>query len=128
MALRAVCAIAPQARAYATCRNAPAYVLPITEEVHDAMHRVNGTGEWLELGSGSFTPLLTTTDAAFFERASRGTVLAWLETSQDEGGFWQIAAVWINGAVSMAPNLAPRGGQPTAVFAPCQRRVAACGR
>lgn len=109
LAMRAICAVVPRARAYATARGAGVLVMPLDDEVHEGLHRANGTGEWLELGSGDFTPQLTTTDAMFASSASAGSALAWFETQQGETGLWQVAAVWIDGAVAMKPNLLRAG-------------------
>jgi len=108
-ALRVVQDRAPGAPLYATVRGASVLVMQLDDGVREGLHRANGTGEWLELGAGDFAPLLTTTDAAFFMRASAGSALAWFETRQDPFGLWQAAAVWIDGAVAMRPNVLRAG-------------------
>jgi len=107
--MRAIQHSVPGAPAYVTMRGASVLVMPLDDGVREGLHRANGTGEWLDLGAGDFAPLLTTTDAAFFMRASAGSALAWFETRQDAFGLWQAAAVWIDGAVAMRPNLLRAG-------------------
>lgn len=108
-ALRAICSLVPGARAYATAPGLGVFVLPLTDDVHDGLHRANGTGEWLELGAEGFAPLLTTTDIACVAQASIGSALAWMEFCDGNGGMWQMAATWIDGAVAMKPNLLAAG-------------------
>lgn len=107
--MRAIRAAVPAGRVYQTVPRSPVLIMPLDEHVHDGLHRVNGTGEWLELGADQFAPLLTTTDAVFLQRASAGSALAWFEALTDEDGLWQVAAVWIDGAVAMKPNLMRAG-------------------
>jgi hypothetical protein len=73
-------------------------VLPLDEELHDALHRLHGTGEWLERG-----PRLTTRDLAIAADASRGSALAYVETDYFGGTGSQSAVVWHDGEISLRP-------------------------
>ena len=104
-ALRAVLSRVPMARAVALTPDASVFAVPLTEAVYEDLHAANGTGEWLEFGSLSAGPLLTTTDAAFALQASKGSALAWIATDFAETEGWQAAAVWIDGALAMRPSV-----------------------
>jgi hypothetical protein len=97
-ALRPFVFAAPGARVYALDAASPFAVLPLEEEVHEALHAAYATGDWLESG-----PLLTSTDLAFAARASRGSALAYVELGPDETGIGQCAMLWRDGAVAMKP-------------------------
>lgn len=109
-ALRVIVGVVPRAQVFALTPEASVYALPLTDELHDGLHRSNGTGEWIEFGGADFAPLLTTTDAACAARASLGSALAWIEAVHMRGGVEEVAAVWIDGALSMKPNVL-RGGE-----------------
>ena len=111
-ALRPFVEIAPGARVYGLTPAASLFALPLTDDVHDALHAAYGTGEWLDIGIDQ-SPRLTTTDIAFAAAASRRAALVWLETCGPggegcDGG--QIAAAWIDGSLEMKPSLL-RGGE-----------------
>ncbi|MEQ1695918.1 MAG: hypothetical protein ABL901_08760 [Hyphomicrobiaceae bacterium] len=109
-ALRVIVGLVPVAQAFALTPGASVFALPLTDEVHDGLHRVNGTGEWIEFGEGAeLAPLLTTTDMACAARASLGSALAWIETGHAGGAVEQVAAVWIDGALAMKPNVLQAG-------------------
>jgi hypothetical protein len=106
--LRPFAVIAPSARAFATTPAQALLVLPLTDDVHAALHGVYGTGEWLDFATEGSHPLLTTTDMAFAANASKGSALVWLEV--DPGGQGeQIAAAWIDGGLQMKPTLLREG-------------------
>jgi hypothetical protein len=104
-ALRPIAAVSPHARAFALTPLASVFVVPLTDDLHDDLHRHNGTGEWLDFNNQMSAPLFTTTDMAFAARASAGSALAWLETNYFGGRGEQIAAVWIGGALHMKPTV-----------------------
>lgn len=108
LALRPFLEALPGACAYALTPLAPAYVLPVDDDILDALHARNGTGEWLDAPSHpkAAPPRLTTTDVDFAQRASAGTALAYLETEYFGGTGWQSAAVWIDGRTAMRAALA----------------------
>ena len=80
-------------------------VLPLTEALHDALHRANGTGDWLDTGAR-----LTTSDLAFAAGVSRTGPLAYLETDGVDGDVQQSALVWASGTLVLGP-LFLSGGQ-----------------
>lgn len=105
-ALRVIAGLAPVAQVFALTPGASVFALPLTDEVHEGLHRVNGTGEWIEFGGGAaLAPLLTTTDVACAARVSLGSALAWIETGHVGAAIEQVAAVWIDGALAMKPNV-----------------------
>lgn len=105
-ALRAVAAASPNARVFALAPNAGFLALPLTEAVHDDMHRSFGTGDWLETG-----PMLTSSDLAHAARASRGTALAYVETDYFGGAGRQNALLWRDGALVLQPAELVADGQ-----------------
>lgn len=111
LALRPFLEAVPNTRIYALTREAPAFVLPVEDNVLDRLHARNGTGEWLDSPTHPDTapPRLTTTDLAFAAHASVGSALAYLETEYFGGQGWQSAAVWIDGQLAMRPALAHSG-------------------
>lgn len=90
---------APGARAFALTPGADILVLPLTDDMHDALHARYGTGEWLSAG-----PRLSTGDLAFAAAASRGAVLAYLETDYSGGEGEQCAVLWRDGAEVLRPT------------------------
>jgi hypothetical protein len=96
--LRAVQAVAPMARIFALTPAASLWVLPLEEDVHDALHLHFGTGEWLKSGA-----LLTTTDLVTFGRLSAGSEMAYVETAYVGAQGTQSAVVWRDGQVAMQP-------------------------
>lgn len=109
-ALRVIIDLVPAAQAFALTPGGSVFALPLTDEVHDGLHRGNGTGEWIEFGGGAeLSPLLTTTDVTCAARASLGSALAWIETGHQGAAVEEVAAVWIDGALSMKPNVLRAG-------------------
>ncbi len=99
VALRGLAAAAPaHARAHAIEASERFPVLPLTEDLHEAWHAAYGTGDWLALG-----PMLTSTDLAHAERASRGSALAYVETDYFGGRGRQCAVLWRDGALVLKP-------------------------
>ncbi len=72
--------------------------LPLTDAVHDALHRANGTGDWAETG-----PRLSSTDRAFARQLSVFGPIAYLETDQVGRVATQRAVLWIGGEISLGP-------------------------
>jgi hypothetical protein len=108
-ALQAIVQRVSAARIVALVPAIPVYLLPLTDEVHEGLHRINGTGEWLDFAGDQSAPLLTTTDMAFAARASAGSALAWIEAGTAASQSGQIAAAWIDGALQMKPTLMRNG-------------------
>ncbi len=104
-ALRRYIEAAHGARMFALTPSAPLFVLPLTDAVHEALHALNGTGEWLDSVAGGAGLRLTSTDMDFAAAASRHTALAWLTTGYSGGQGEQAACVWIDGEVVLKPAL-----------------------
>jgi hypothetical protein len=96
--LRAVQAVAPMAHIFALTPVATLWVLPLDENVHDALHLRFGTGEWLKSGAQ-----LTSTDLVSLGRLSVGSELAYIETAYVGTKGTQSAVVWRDGQVAMQP-------------------------
>lgn len=96
--LGAYTALHPMARMFALTSKANVLVLPLEDDLHDALHRIYGTGEWLD-----GPPLISTGDMAFAARASMAGPLAFLETSYFGGAGHQAAVVWKEGVLAMGP-------------------------
>lgn len=97
-ALSALVAGVPQARIVSLAGGSDMLVLPVDDDLHDAMHAAYGTGEWLEHAAR-----LSTSDVATAARASKGSAIAYLETDYSGGAGMQCAAVWHDGELSMKP-------------------------
>jgi hypothetical protein len=108
-ALRVIVGIVPSAEVFALTPGESVFALPLTDGVHEGLHRANGTGEWIEFGGADFVPLLTTTDVTCAARASIGSALAWIETAHAGETVEEVAAVWIDGALAMKPNVLRAG-------------------
>jgi hypothetical protein len=95
-------------RIFALTPAAPLFVLPLSDDLLDGLHRRYGTGEWLEHPAHPIAapPRLTSTDLTFAAHASTGSALAYLETEYFGGVGQQAAAVWIDGRLAMRPALA----------------------
>jgi hypothetical protein len=91
-------AAAPAARLHILTAGAALAVLSLDDELHDALHRAYGTGEWLDQG-----PSLTTTDLAFAARTSEAGAVAYVQTRYFGGAGSQSAALWIGGALTLKP-------------------------
>ena len=98
-ALRRYLDVLPGAAIYALTPGAAHLVLPLTDDIHDALHSVYGTGEWLAEG-----PRLSSGDLAFAIEASRGTALAYLETVYFGGAGEQSAMLWVGGGEILRPT------------------------
>lgn len=83
---------------YALTPSSALHVLPLSDDAHDSLHRVYGTGEWLDSG-----PRLTSRDIAFAAAASAGSCLGYIETDYLAGVGRQSALAWHNGAISFGP-------------------------
>lgn len=92
--------LAPMARIYALTSGSDLLVLPFDEAVQDALHRVNGTGDWPPEASCA----LSTTDMAFAAETSRRGPLAYLETDYHGPSGRQTAALWMTGQSVMPPT------------------------
>jgi hypothetical protein len=86
------------ARIFALTPGAALWVLPLEDEVHDALHAAFGTGEWLRSGAQ-----LTSTDLLTIARLSQGSAVAYIETSYSGPKGTQSAALWRDGVVAMQP-------------------------
>jgi hypothetical protein len=96
--LRAIQALAPMARIFALSPAATLWVLPLDDDVHDALHRHSGTGEWLPGATR-----LTKTDLVSVARLTKGCEVAYIETAYVGRSGTQSAVVWRDGAVVMQP-------------------------
>lgn len=74
-------------------------LLPLDDDVLDALHRAHGTGQWRTHG------LLTvsSTDLALFARIAHEGAVAAIETDYAAGGGRQAAAVWQGGQLVLGP-------------------------
>ena len=108
-ALRVIAGLVVGGDVFALTPGASVFALPLTDDVHEGLHRVNGTGEWIEFGDAALVALLTTTDVACAAHASLGSALAWIETAHAGAAVEQAAAVWIDGALAMKPNVLRAG-------------------
>ncbi|MEQ1647797.1 MAG: hypothetical protein ABL898_04345 [Hyphomicrobiaceae bacterium] len=92
-------AIAPASRLYSLSPSTHLLVLLLQDDLHDALHRANGTGDWLE-GAG---PLLSSSDFQFAARASERAPLAYIETDYFGGEGMQHAVLWQHGSLAIGP-------------------------
>lgn len=104
-ALRPFLEAAPSARMFALTPSAPLFVLPLTDEVLDALHTRHGTGEWLDFDTQESAPRITSTDMVFAAAASRNTALVWIYTGYFGGPGEQAACAWIDGALALKPTI-----------------------
>ena len=74
-------------------------VLPLDDDLHEQLHSVYGTGDWHEAGV-----LLSSSDLAFAAKASRGAVLAYIETNYFGGQGAQCALLWRDGVLALKPG------------------------
>ncbi len=91
--------VAPAAKLYRLSPATDLVVLPLDEELHDALHRLNGTGDWPENGG----PLLSTSDLQFAARASDRAPIAYIETDYFGGNGLQHALLWKSGMLAIGP-------------------------
>jgi hypothetical protein len=96
--LRAVQAVAPLARIFALMPATSLWVLPLDDDVHDALHLRFGTGEWLKTGAR-----LTSTDLMTLGRLAAGSAMAYVETDYFGSVGTQSAVIWRDGQVAMQP-------------------------
>ena len=73
--------------------------LPLSHDLHDALHAAYGTGEWLDAGAR-----ISTGDQIFASQASRGSALAYLEIHTFGGVGEQSAALWLDGHTVLKPT------------------------
>lgn len=97
-ALAALAGAQPGARLFELASDSELLVLPLDDDLHDALHASHGTGEWLDSG-----PRLTTRDLAAGAAASRGAKLAYLEADYSGEQGRQSAVVWVDGQISIRP-------------------------
>ena len=104
--LRRYAEVTPRVRLYRLTPGAELAALPLSDDVHDALHKAYGTGEWAE------TVRLTTADMGFAAETSRRGPLAYLETDYFGGTGLQAAAAWVGGALALRPiQMAREQGQ-----------------
>jgi hypothetical protein len=96
--LRAVQSLAPMAQIFALTPAASLWVLPLEDDVHDALHLRFGTGEWLKTGAR-----LTSTDLVAFGRLTAGSSMAYIQTDYFGSTGTQSAALWRDGQLAMQP-------------------------
>lgn len=94
------------AAAFALTPRAEILVLPLDDDLHDALHRIYGTGEWRRE-----PPLLSSGDMAFAAEASKAGPLAFIETSYFGSGGYQAAVTWQDGGVAFGPHVLKRSDQ-----------------
>lgn len=87
--LSALAAGLPMARLFALTHDAEILVLPLEDDLHDALHARYESGIWLTDG-----PLLTTGDVDHAAELSRIGPIAYLETNYFGGGGVQSAIAW----------------------------------
>lgn len=111
-ALRVIAAVSPRARVFALAPGPEFLALPLTDEVHDDIHRQLGTGDWLATGA-----MLSSTDLVLAQRASRGLALAYVETDYFGGAGRQNALLWRDGALILQPaELASGASRPRSLW------------
>lgn len=97
--LGAYCRVLPLAQLFALTSQATVLVLPLDDDLHDALHHVYPAGTWDEeavrLSSG---------DMAFAAAASAAGPLAYLETNYFGGMGFQSAALWNGGRLVIRPS------------------------
>lgn len=107
--LRPFLAASVSARAYALTPAARLFAIPVTDDVQDDIHRVWGTGTWLETG-----PRIASGDMTFAARASKEAPVGYLErVALDDGAIEDSAVLWTGGALRLGPLTMLRGaGRP----------------
>ncbi|KUO63865.1 MAG: hypothetical protein APF80_00565 [Alphaproteobacteria bacterium BRH_c36] len=98
MAMRVFEQASPHARIFALRPASDLFVVPLDDAVQDDLHRLAGTGDWLEEG-----PRISTGDMAFAARASQGAAVAYLETHYSGGAGEQSAVLWKDGRLVLGP-------------------------
>lgn len=98
--LDAIAALNPLAQMFALTPAAEILALPLDDDLHDALHRVYGTGEWRRE-----PPLLSTGDMTFAAGVSVAGPLAFIETRYFGGGGYQAAVLWQDGATIFGPHM-----------------------
>lgn len=107
-------AVLPVAELFELTSNAEFAVLPLDDDLHDALHRVYPAGEWR---AGAVR--LSDGDMAFAARASERGPLAYLETNYFGGAGFQAAALWKDGSLVLAPvvlNVIVHAGIPPSTW------------
>ncbi|MBU2581212.1 MAG: hypothetical protein KJ622_05810 [Alphaproteobacteria bacterium] len=98
MAMRAFADASDHARIYRLRPEGALYVVPLDDDLHDDLHSIVGTGDWLENG-----PRISTGDMVFAARASKGAAVAYLETEYFGGIGEQSSALWKDGQLVLGP-------------------------
>ena len=96
--LAAYTSVHAMSRPFALTSDAKLFVVPLDDDLHDALHRAHGTGEWT-----SGPPLLSSGDMAFAAKASQTGPLAYVETGYFGGIGHQAAVLWQDGTLIMGP-------------------------
>ena len=104
--LSAYATLTPMAHLFSLTSGASLCVLPLDDDLHDALHRAYGTCEWR-----TSPPLVSSGDMAFAAEASRQGPLACLETSYFGGAGHQAAIVWASGEIVLGPHVLKRQDQ-----------------
>lgn len=86
------------ARIFALTPDAQVCLVPLTEELHDAMQKAGGTGDWMKSGVG-----LSSGDLATAARISKDGVLAYIELFDFLTDGRQHAILWHNGRIAGRP-------------------------
>jgi len=97
--LQAYTRLVPAIRIYALRPRADFHVIPLDDDIIDALHAAYGTGDWLDSG-----PQLSSGDMVFAAKASRAGPLAYLERYEDNSVVIECAAVWDGGMQLMRPH------------------------
>lgn len=116
--------IVPRLRLFALTSGAGLLVIPLDDDLHDALHRAYPAGEW-----GNPSVRLSSGDMAFAAGASKAGALAYLETNYFGGLGFQSCVLWRDGALEIAPrqlDIARDGSFPSAER-PINRALAALG-
>lgn len=85
-------------RYYRLTPGADLLVVPLDDDLQDAIHDISGTGDWLEAG-----PRISTGDMDFAARASKGAAVAYVETEYFGGVGDQSAVLWKGGQLALGP-------------------------
>lgn len=99
IALRAFGQASAHAHIFALQQGAELCVVPLGDDLQDDLHRICGTGDWLETG-----PRISTGDMVFAARASQVAALGYVETEYFGGVGEQSAVLWRNGLLALGPT------------------------
>lgn len=98
MAMRVFEQASRHARVYLLRPGSDVFVVLLDDDLQDDLHKLAGTGDWLEAG-----PRISTGDMAFAARASQGAAAAYLETDYFGGAGEQSAVLWKDGRLVLGP-------------------------